>query len=205
MILAFNKWEEVVALDESSLLSNVNYSSNSFMAGSSNGVNILSSNNFGSFEPQLDASTPDIMSTFYSMRPATNADGFGSHDAESIEVNFDQNLSVPDLIADSLICDSGSITQSLCLDNHQQLFDTIGSVQNCSLGLHGVNADLYSVISGFLPNHSAATEAITKAQRRWRMLFSVLRWFSIRRIVARKSVQHRQAFRISTADKNVQL
>lgn len=204
VILAFKKWEEVVALDESSLLSN-DYPSNSSMAGSSNGINILSSSNVASFEPQLDASNPDIVTSFYSMRSANNTDDFGLHDAESIEVNFDQSLSVPDLVANSFICDSGSITQSFCADDHHQLFDTLGSFQSPSLGIHDVNADLYSVVSEYLHGHFVVTEGTTKAQRRWRMLFSVLRLFSVRRIVARKSMQQRQDFRSSISDKNIQL
>ncbi|KAK1357811.1 calmodulin-binding protein 60 A [Heracleum sosnowskyi] len=205
VILAFKKWEEVVALDESSLLSNDYYPSNSSMAGSSNGINILSSNNDGSFEPQFDASTPDLVTSFYSMRSANNTDNFGLHDAESIEVNLEQSLSVPDLVANSFICDSGSITQSLGADDHLHLFDTLGSFQNPSPGIHGANGDLYSLVSEFVHGHSVATDGITKAQRRWRMLFSVLRWFSVRRIVARKSMQQRQAFRTSIADNNFQL
>ncbi|KAL8123477.1 calmodulin-binding protein 60 A-like [Apium graveolens] len=204
VILAFNKWEEVVALDESSLLSNDYHPLNSSMAGSSSGINILSSSNFVSFEPQLDASTSDIVTSFYSMRSDNNMDNFGFQDSESIEVNFDHSLSVPDLVANSFTCDSGSITQSLCADNHHQPFDTLGSFQNPSLPVHGADADLYSLVSEFMHSHSGATEGITKAQRRWRMLFSVLRWFSVRRIVARKSMQQRQAFRSSIADRNVQ-
>ncbi|WOG99508.1 hypothetical protein DCAR_0518861 [Daucus carota subsp. sativus] len=191
VILAFQKWEEVVALDGSSLLSNVSYPSNSLIAGSSNDTNILNSGIVGSFEigPQLDASTADVMTSFYSMGPANNADNFALHDAESIEINFDQSLSAADLVGSSYICDSGSITQALHLDDHQQLFDTLGSFQTSGLSIHGADADLYSAVSEFLHGPSAATEAISKAQRRWRMLFSVLRLVSVRRIVVRKSWQ----------------
>lgn len=193
VVLAFKQWEEVVALDDDtslvdgfSLLSKVLYPSNLPMAGSSDSINILTSVKDVSFDyPQRSVSTPDV----YTLGCASSMDDCSIRSIESIDVRFDQTLSFPTQAANSLICDTESITRALLEDEHLQYFDTDCSLQS---SCPESQADQSSGVDGFLYAHSAV--AIVKAHRRWTILFSVLRWFSIRRIVARKSTLEKHVY-----------
>ncbi|GFS31763.1 hypothetical protein Acr_00g0019070 [Actinidia rufa] len=73
-------------------------------------------------------------------------------------------------------------TTSFSADEHLQFFATDNShqYQNSNSEWGG---DLNSFVSGFL-----LSCAVRKAQIRWKKLFSVLQWYSVRKIVALKSV-----------------
>ncbi|KAL3512929.1 hypothetical protein ACH5RR_025646 [Cinchona calisaya] len=76
--------------------------------------------------------------------------------------------------------DTDFIDPAFCEDGHQQMFDLEYIPRGSTLG---ASTDMQMTVSGFIVN----TDLIDKAHRRWKMLFSVLRWFSIGRIAARKS------------------
>ncbi|KAK1363341.1 Calmodulin-binding protein 60 a [Heracleum sosnowskyi] len=191
VILAFKQWEEVTSYDDETflvdgfpLLSDVYHPTNSSpMAESSNIIDISSLDSISIDYPQLNFTTPDIMPSIYSIGCSSTVDEYGIH-LESINSRFDQSMIFPNRAAESLISDLESFTPAPC-DEHLQYLDTDSSLQNASLGSQ---SDKHGMVDGFIYAHSAAAVAIVKAHRRWIILFSVLRWFSILRIVAKKSM-----------------
>lgn len=83
-------------------------------------------------------------------------------------------------VANSLTSEPESITRTFSEDvGMQYICGAEGSFQSwspCS------ESDLQSVVDGFLLDR-----AVAFAQRRWTMLFSVLKWFSIWRILPKKT------------------
>uniref|UniRef100_A0A5B7AC87 Calmodulin-binding protein 60 A n=1 Tax=Davidia involucrata TaxID=16924 RepID=A0A5B7AC87_DAVIN len=188
VIPAFKHWEEVVSFDDEASLMDDSlclYPSNSPMTESSNGSKILTSYKIGRFDyPQPSVSSPDIMPSIYSIGSMSSIDDFGLPNIDNMDLRYDQSLSFSGQVANSLICDTESFTQAFCEDEHLQYFtDCALQSQNSSLESR---ADLQSALNGFLlaPSTPVGND---KAQRRWTMLFSVLKWFSIRRIVAKKT------------------
>ncbi|XP_039025464.1 calmodulin-binding protein 60 A-like [Hibiscus syriacus] len=87
-------------------------------------------------------------------------------------------LRYPGRVTNSLICDT-DISQSFCDEDHLRFFDN--DLQQQSLGLES-QVDLQTAVDGFLLQRNVAV----KAQRRWTKVFSVLKWFSIKRKVKEK-------------------
>lgn len=189
VILAFKQWEKVTSyddltslLDGFSLLSDVYHPTDSSPMGeSSNIIDISSLERISLDYPQLNASTSNIMSSIYSSGCSSNVDEYGINLMESLDSRFDQSRIFTNQDTESLISEE-PFTPALC-DEHLQYLDTDFSVQNASLGSQ---SDQHGMVDGFMYAHSAAAVAIVKAHRRWVILFSVLRWFSILRYVARK-------------------
>lgn len=194
IIYAFEHWGEVVSFeDEASLtggsshFTNVLYSPSSPKAESSTGSKFLASQKIGGFDyTQPSASSPDIISSIYSVGATSGLDDFSLHSIDSMGLRYDQTLSFASQVTNSLICDTEPMAQAFCDD--LQFFDADLQSQNISLESQ---ADLQSAVDGFLLTRSTAV-AIVKAQRRWRKLFSVLKWFSIRRTVALKRTRTRE-------------
>lgn len=157
----------------------------------SNGSKILASHKMdGADYSQLNAASPDIISSIYSVGGVSGLDDYNLIDG----LRYDQALSYPGQIANSLICDTDSISQTFCDEDHLRFFDTDLQSQNLSLESP---ADLQSAVDGFLMTRST-TLAMGKAQRRWTKLFSVLKWFSIRKIVTLKRIHTREIQRYHT-------
>ncbi|KAK6924890.1 Calmodulin binding protein, central domain [Dillenia turbinata] len=182
VITAFKHWDQVEAFDDdtiptsgSSQISNIQYPSSSSKTESSNGSKSLTSQNIGKFGcAQPTASSPDIISSIYSIGGMSSLDDLTMHSIDSVDLRYDQHLNLPVEVNNSLICDTESMmTQALCGDEHLQFFNV-----DCPLQLQESQADLHSVVSNFLKSRS-----IDNAQRRWRKVYSVLKWFSIRKIV----------------------
>lgn len=198
VICAFKHWEEVVSFeDEASLTGGSSHSSNALCTSSlpmteiSNGSKILASHKMdGADYSQLNAASPDIISSIYSVGGVSGLDDYNLIDG----LRYDQALSYPGQIANSLICDTDSISQTFCDEDHLRFFDTDLQSQNLSLESP---ADLQSAVDGFLMTRST-TLAMGKAQRRWTKLFSVLKWFSIRKIVTLKRIHTREIQRYPT-------
>ncbi|XP_004236142.1 calmodulin-binding protein 60 A [Solanum lycopersicum] len=191
VICAFRHWEEVVSFeDESSLMdwvmqiSTVQFPSNSPMVGTSDDV--LASQKVSRSEYQsLSASTPDIMPSFCSIAGFSSLDDYVLHGIDSMDVTFDQPLNFPGQDTNSLMADTDSITPpSFCDDDHLPFFDTDYSLPSSSFA---PSPDLQCAVNSFLA-HSSSIVPLDKAQRRWKMLFSVLRWFSVRRIVNKRTI-----------------
>ncbi|MCD9559230.1 hypothetical protein HAX54_017087 [Datura stramonium] len=193
VICAFRHWEEVVSFeDETSLMdwvmqiSTVQFSSNSPMVGNSDASdNVLTSQKVSRSEyPQLSASTPDIMPSFCSIAGFSSLDDYVLHGIDNMDVRFDQPLNFPGQDTNSLMADTDSITPPFCDDDHLPFFDTDYSLPSPNFA---PSPDLQCAVNSFLA-HSSTILPLDKAQRRWKMLFSVLRWFSVRRIVNRRTI-----------------
>ncbi|KAG8496601.1 hypothetical protein CXB51_007744 [Gossypium anomalum] len=163
VISALQHWEEVVSFDdEASLTSSVK-------GEISNGTKYLASQKMGGFDyAQPSACSPDIISTIYSVGGLSSLDDYALH-------GYDQALSYPGQVTNSLICD----TETFCDEDHLRYFDS--DLQPQSLGLES-QADLQTAVDGFLLQRTVAVQA----QRRWTKVFSVLKWFSIKRRVKEK-------------------
>nr|XP_043615175.1 calmodulin-binding protein 60 A-like [Erigeron canadensis] len=114
--------------------------------------------------PQMSALSPDVnvMPTIYPMGDVDSLDEYGLNSMVSDDLRFDHNQSL-DLhcqVPDTLICDS-EVLQSH--DQDMQYFGTSSQV------------DMQCAVDGFFFPHSA----IGKAQRRWKIVFSVLKWLSL--------------------------
>lgn len=195
VICAFRHWEEVVSFeDEPSLMdwvmqiSTVQFSSNSPMVGNSDANdNVLTSQKVTRSEyQQLSASTPDIMPSFCSIAGFSSLDDYVLNGIDNMDVRFDQPLNFPGQDTSSLIADTDSITPpSFCDDDHLPFFDTDYTLP--SPIFVPSSPDLQCAVNSFLA-HTSTILPLDKAQRRWKMLFSVLRWFSVRRIVNRRTI-----------------
>ncbi|XP_017973099.1 PREDICTED: calmodulin-binding protein 60 A isoform X1 [Theobroma cacao] len=185
VISAFERWEEVFSFDdeasligESSNLANIPYTS-SAKTEIPNGSKLLASQKMGGFDyAQPSASSPDIISTIYSVGGMSGLDDYALHGIENMGLRYDQTLSYPGQVTNSLICDT-DITQTFCDEDHLRFFDS--DLQTPGLGLES-QADLQTAVDGFLLQRTVAVQA----QRRWTKVFSVLKWFSIKRRVKEK-------------------
>lgn len=116
--------------------------------------------------PQMSALSPDVnvMPTIYPLVGVDSLDEYGLNSMESDNLRFDQDQPLTNLqcqVSDTLICDSESLSTH---DEDMQYFGTTSS-----------QVDLQCAVDGFLFPHSA----IGKAQRRWKIVSSVLKWFSL--------------------------
>ncbi|XP_022767672.1 calmodulin-binding protein 60 A-like isoform X2 [Durio zibethinus] len=181
VISAFEHWAEVIVFDDeasliggSSNLANIPYTS-SDKTQISNGSKFLATQNMGGFDfAQPNACSPDI----YSVSGLSGLEDYALHGIENMGLTYDQTLSYPGQATNSLICDT-DITQTFCDENHLPFFDS--GLQSQSLGLES-QADLQMAFDGFLLQRTVAVQA----QRRWTKVFSVLKWFSIKRKVKEK-------------------
>ncbi|XP_022727257.1 calmodulin-binding protein 60 A-like isoform X2 [Durio zibethinus] len=186
VISAFEHWEEVIPFDDeasliggSSNLANIPYTS-SAKAQISNDSKFLASQKMGGFDyAQSSASSPDIISTIYSVGGMSGLDDYALHGIENMGLRYDETLSYPGQVTNSPICDT-DITQTFCDEDHLQFFDS--DPQSQGPGSES-QADLQTSDDGLvLPPRTVAVQA----QRRWTKVFSVLKWFSIKRKVAEK-------------------
>lgn len=190
VIAAFEHPEEVISfedeaslVDGSSQLSNIPYPSSSPRTENCNGNKPLSSHKMGGFDyAQPNASSPDIISSIYSVGGVGGLDDYALHSIENMGLRYEHSLSFPGQVSNPLICDTETMTQAFCDDDHLRFFDS--DLQSQNLGLE-TPADLQSALDGFLMTRSTAV-AVDKAQRRWTKISSVLKWFTIRRHVALK-------------------
>ncbi|TQD72546.1 hypothetical protein C1H46_041919 [Malus baccata] len=190
VISAFQHWEEVVPFeDEASLIAaasnftNVLHTSSSPRSEDLEGSKFLASQKIDGFDyAQPSASSPDIISSMYSVGSSSGLDDYSLHNIDGLGLRYDQTLSFPGQVANSLICDSDPMVQALFDEDHLQFFDADLQSQNIS----SESQDLQSAVDGFLLRRSTAVAISDRAQMRWTKLFSVLKWFSIRKSVALK-------------------
>ncbi|KAJ7945914.1 Calmodulin binding protein-like [Quillaja saponaria] len=195
---AFERWDDVFSFDDeaslmggSSHLTDVLYTSSSPRAESSSLSKFLPPHEVGGFDyTQPSASSPDIISSIYSVGSSSGLDDYALHGVETTGLRYDHTLSFPGQATNSLICDTPPMVHAFSDEDHLQFFDTDLQSQNHILESQ---ADLQSAVDRFLfarPT-AMAVDKVDKAHRRWRKLSSILRWFSIRRIVAlRRSHVH---------------
>lgn len=199
VITAFEHWEQVISFDDeaslvggSSQLSDVAYTSSSPQTENSSGSKFLASQKIGGFDyAQPSASSPDIMSSIYTVGGVNGLDDYALQGIENMGLRYDQTLNFNGQVSNSLICDTDSLAQAFCDEEHLRFFDTDLQSQNLSLE---TQADLQSAVDGFLLARSTAV-AVYKAQRRWAKISCVLKWFSVRKLVATKKTFGRETHR----------
>ncbi|KAA3459650.1 calmodulin-binding protein 60 A-like isoform X4 [Gossypium australe] len=103
---------------------------------------------------------------------------YALHGIENPDLRYDQTLSYPGQVNTSLTCDA-DISQTFGDEDHLGYFD--GDLHSQGLGLES-QADLQTAVDGFLVQRTVAV----RAKSRWTKVFSVLKWFSIKRKVKEK-------------------
>ncbi|XP_014509653.1 calmodulin-binding protein 60 A isoform X1 [Vigna radiata var. radiata] len=157
--------DEDSLMDGSSHLSNVLHSPSSPKTEGSSANKLLGPQKTGGFNyPQTNASSPDIMSSIYSVGGTSSLDDYCLPSFDNMGLSF------PVQVSNSLICDTDSMAHAFSEEDHLQFFDT-------DLQSH-VEADLQSAVDSFMLARSTANGG---AQRRWRKVCNVLKWFMVRK------------------------
>lgn len=162
VISAFADRDKIVSFDEGSSPKFPTPSSVSVAQSSSN---LPSETSFNENEPYLqhNAASPTYMESVYSLEGLST---------------FDDCLHQ---VEDNLICNADTLNRALCADE-LQYFETDQAIHSPLLEL---SEDIQGDISAYMPYSGVPTG---KSERGWNILVFVLRWwFSIRRIVARKT------------------
>ncbi|TKY55166.1 Calmodulin-binding protein 60 A [Spatholobus suberectus] len=174
--------DEDSLMDGSSHLTNVLYSPSSPKTEGSSASKLLAPQKIGGFNyPQASASSPDIMSSIYSVGGTSSLDDYCLPNFDSMGLRYDQTLSFPVQVSNSLICDTDSMAHAFSDEDHLQFFETDLQSQ-CH-----VQADLQSAVDSFMLARS--TSLANVAQRRWRKLFNVLKWFMVRKRGNQKQIR----------------
>ncbi|KAL5544266.1 hypothetical protein UlMin_008050 [Ulmus minor] len=192
VISAFEHWQEVECYeDEAYLTGGSTPCTKAFCSASSPGTEgstgskFLASHKIGGFDyTQSNASSPDIISSIYSIAGTSALDDYPLPSIDSIDLSrYDQALSFPSQVTSSLICDSEPMNQAFLDEDHLQFFESDLQSQNIILESP---ADLQSAVDGFLFPRSAMGKA---AQRRWTKLFIVLKWFFfLRSVIVKRQI-----------------
>ena len=131
VIAAFEHPEEVLSFeDEASLMDGSSHLSNipcplSSPRTESNGDKLLASHKMGGFDyTQANASSPDIISSIYSIGGVNNLDDYALHNIENMGLRYDQTLSFPSHVSNPLICDTDVVTQAFCDEDHLRFFNS---------------------------------------------------------------------------------
>lgn len=166
--------DEASLIDGYSQLTNVHYSPSSPRTDASSANKLLAPQKTGGFNyTQESASSTDIMPSIYSVGGTSGLDDYGLPNFDSMGLRYDQNLSFPVQISNSLICDTDSIVRAFGDEDHLQFFDADLQSQ-CH-----IDADLQSAVDSFMLAPSTTSMANGKARRRWRKVVNVLKWFVV--------------------------
>ncbi|KAK4800878.1 hypothetical protein SAY86_021365 [Trapa natans] len=197
VISAFQQWGEVVCFDEESSLmggsscvaSTTLCNTSSPKTEGSNSSRYMASDRVGGFDyMQPNVSSPDIISSIYSTGDVSAMDDYSFPSIENMALRYDQALCFPTQVSSSMMCDGRSFAQDFFDSDHLQFFDSDCPLQSQIPPNFESSADLQSAVDNFLLRHSTTlTNFNGNAQRRWTKLFSVLKWFSIRKIVLRRT------------------
>ncbi|XP_058227000.1 uncharacterized protein LOC131335587 isoform X2 [Rhododendron vialii] len=191
--------DEYLNLDGFGDLPSVFNQSNPVSTGIFDGRAIVASHNLAKFDnPQLDVSSHEIMSS------PCDIDFLCDYESQSIDDisnRYEQTLTFTSPAASSSLCDTDSMIQAFSKCDHLQISDNHYSLQS-----HDATSELqggpHNAVNGILvagssdvtmykaQMYKAQRRYLSKAnaQRRWRMLFSVMRWFSVRRNVNRETL-----------------
>ncbi|KAF7136001.1 hypothetical protein RHSIM_Rhsim08G0168600 [Rhododendron simsii] len=186
--------DEYLNLDDFGDLPDVLYQSNPASMGIFDGHAILASHNLPKFDnPQLDVSSHEIMSSPCEVDFLCYSE---SQSIDDISNRYKQTLTFASPAASSSLCDTDSMIQAFSKCEHLQISDNHYSLQS-----HDATSELKggprNAVNGILvagssdvTMYKAQRRYLSKAnaQRRWRMLFSVMRWFSVRRNVNRETL-----------------
>ncbi|KAF7806118.1 calmodulin-binding protein 60 A isoform X1 [Senna tora] len=177
--------DEASLMDGSSHLTNALYSPSSPKTEGSSANKVLAPQKTSGFDyTQASASSPDIMSSIYSVGGPSGLDDYCLSNMDSIGLRYDPTLGFPLQVTNSLICETDPLGHPFGDEDQLQFFDTTDIQSQCHF-LES-QADLQSAVDGFMLARSTAL-AIDKAQRRWRKLFNVLKWFMVGNIKSKRS------------------
>ncbi|GFS32650.1 calmodulin-binding protein [Actinidia rufa] len=173
-------------INGSSFLPNVVYPSNSVITESSYDSEILTTHNIcGPDSPQLGASSDEFMSSISSIWDANSWGDFDWQSINDMSHRNEQTLTFTSPDTSSLISDTESIIQAFCEEEYPQISDNLCSIQH-----QDPNLDLWLAgLSNVTMNKDQRRQLPKKnAQRRWRVVFSILRLISVKRNVGRKTL-----------------
>lgn len=175
--------DEASLMNNSSHLTNTLYSPSSPKTEGSSANNVLAPHTSNGFDyTQASASSPDMMSCIYSVGGTSGLDEYSLPNIEALGLRYDHNLGFPLQVTNSLICETDPMAHHPFGDeDHLQFFDLQSQCH-----IVESQADLQSAVDSFMLARSTAL-AIGKAQRRWRKLFNVLKWFMVRNIKSKRS------------------
>ncbi|XAR50137.1 hypothetical protein NMG60_11004384 [Bertholletia excelsa] len=182
VVEAFEHWEKVISFDDEAslvdsslrLLNDVLYSNSTMVEDSDISKNLNSQKVGGIDYLQPGVCSPDELPTIFTMEDVRSLDDFCLHD-----LRYDQPSSFSGQ-TNSLICRNDSMGEAFCGDEHLQYFDS-----ECALKSQNFPSG----------SHDFLSESAAFAQKRWTMLFGVLRWFSIMRRIVAKRTQSKQMLR----------
>ncbi|KAL9227424.1 hypothetical protein vseg_003113 [Gypsophila vaccaria] len=182
----FRHWDGVISFEDINALTggSSHASTSSSRPETSEASKELTSQNINRLEyAQSSAPSPDILSPLYSLGCLSTSDEFSLQTMDALDLRYDHGLDIPLRISNSLFCSSDSLAQAFRNDDHLSFMDIdYSSIQSANAGLES-QADLQNPYSGFLRSHSSSHIVRGPAHRRWRVLSSIIRWFSLRRLV----------------------
>lgn len=157
-------------MDGSSRLTDVVYSSFSPRSEGSSASKLFAPQTTSGFDfLQASISTPDIMSSLYSIGGTSGLDEYCLPTIEdSMEFRYDQTPSFPVQVSNSFVSDP---VHAFGNDDHLHIFST-----DVESHCHILDNQL----------DLRSTLAMDKAQRRWRKLFNVLKWFMMSNIASKR-------------------
>ncbi|KAH9619577.1 hypothetical protein KSS87_023542 [Heliosperma pusillum] len=179
----FQHWDGVISFEDiNSLIGGSSQEPSSSRTETSEASKDLSSQKINRFNyGQSSVPSPDILSPLYSLGCLSSSDEFSLQNMDTLDLRYDQPLDIPVQITNSLFCDS--LAQAFQDDDHLGFMDIdYASMQPATPGLDS-QADLQTAYSGFLRSRSSSHIVRGPAHRRWRVLSSIFRWFSLRRLV----------------------
>ncbi|CAO2818258.1 unnamed protein product [Amaranthus hypochondriacus] len=184
VIEAFQHWDRVISFEDmESLIGISSQTTSSPKTETSDASKLLTPQQSVIDYTQPSTSSPDSFSPLYSLGCLSSPDDFPLQAIDSLDLRYDQSLDIPVQISNSLFCPSLSMTQSFHDDNHLGFMDIdYPSIESANMNL-GSHTELQDAYSGFVRSHSSGLTTRGPAQRRWKMLSSILRWFQIRRLV----------------------
>lgn len=196
VISAYQHWEEVVGFEEESSLTGASSCAASTLCNASspktegsNSSRFLASDRLNGFDyTQPSTSSPDIISSIYSTGDVVSGlEEYSLPSIENMSLRYDHALTLPvpmGQIASSLICSTGPIGHDFFDEDHLQFFDSDYILQSHTPNFES-QTDLQCAVDNFLLRRTSVSSA--NAKRRWTKLFSVLKWFSIRKLVNRRT------------------
>ncbi|KAL8057145.1 hypothetical protein ABFX02_04G165700 [Erythranthe guttata] len=165
VISAFADREKIVTLDESFLS----------IPSTSSCLSEIPNLSSESSDHQHLSSSPDFIQSLYPIEGSSSFDYY-LHGVDPMDIRYDQSLSFPTQLSESLICDTDSMARAFCAN--EDFFENDCSLQSSDFELHSADAE------PFVPR-SIPTD---RAKKGWNILACVLRWrFCIKRIVAKKT------------------
>ncbi|GFS32652.1 calmodulin-binding protein [Actinidia rufa] len=185
--------DDTSSINGSSFLPNVVYPSNSVITESSYDNEILTTHNIcGPDSPKLSASSDEFVSSISSIWDVNCLGDFDLQSIDDMSHRYEQTLTFTSPDTSSMISDTDSMIQAFCEEEYLQSSDNVCSIQHQdpNLDLWGdPHSAVLAGLSNVTMNKAQRRQLPNKnAQRRWRVVFSILRLISVKRNVGRKTL-----------------